>query len=84
MLFTLHKEPVAGKNPKAVNEFWQVSTEGGPPRKIMETDLGMPRRYGFRVHPDGQRIAFSAGVLHGELWAMENFLPAATDAKGSK
>jgi len=76
VLFTLHREPVAGKNPKEVNEFWQVSIEGGEPRKIFETDLHIQHSRCFRVHPDGQRIAFSVTTAHGELWAMENFLPA--------
>jgi beta-lactamase regulating signal transducer with metallopeptidase domain/Tol biopolymer transport system component len=74
VLFTLHRPPVAGKNSKLINEFWQVSAAGGEPRKIMETDLSMPPRVGFRVHPDGQRIAFAATAMHDELWAMENFL----------
>jgi beta-lactamase regulating signal transducer with metallopeptidase domain/Tol biopolymer transport system component len=84
VLFTLHREPVGGKNPKAVNEFWQVSTGGGEPRKIMETDLNIPYSQGFRVHPDGQRIAFSVTTAHGELWAMENFLPAPAAVKDTK
>jgi beta-lactamase regulating signal transducer with metallopeptidase domain/Tol biopolymer transport system component len=77
VLFTLHREPVAGKSPKAVNEFWQVPTDGSQPHKIMETDLNIPYSQGFRVHPDGQRIAFSVTTAHGELWVMENFLPEA-------
>jgi len=67
VLFTLHREPVAGKNSKAVNEFWQVSTEGGQPRRIMETDLNIPNLQDFRVHPDGQQIVFSVTTGHGEL-----------------
>ncbi len=84
MLFTLHREPVAGPDSKAVNEFWQVSTEGSPPRKIMDTDLNIPYSQGFRVHPDGQRIAFSVTTGHGEVWVMEDFLPTGTSAKGSQ
>ena len=75
VLFTLHREPVAGKNPKEVNEFWQVSIEGGPPRKIFETNLHMQYSRCFRVHSDGQRIVLSVTTSRGELWAMENFLP---------
>ncbi len=54
-------------------EFWQVTTDGGQPRKITEADLGWC--YDLRIHPDGQRIAFT--TVHGfhELWVMENFLP---------
>lgn len=35
------------------------------------------------VHPDGRRIAFSAGSPKLEVWAMENFLPAAQPKKTS-
>ncbi len=78
VLFTLHK------NEKQTDEFWQVATDGGQPRKIMETKSSMGRPYGLRVHPDGQRIVFSESVVHGELWAMENFLPAGAGAKDTK
>ena len=83
VLFTLHRVPVAGKNAKAIDEFWQVSIDGGEPRKIMETDRMAPR-CGFRVHPDGQRLAFSASVGHGGLWVMENFLPTGAGVKDTK
>ncbi len=84
VLFALHREPVAGKNPKEVNEFWQVSVEGGLPRKIFETNLHMQYSRCFRVHPDGQRILLSVTTAHGELWAMENFLPAGSGANDAK
>ncbi len=81
VLFMLHRVSISGKDLKGINELWQVSAGGGEPRKIMETDLGMLARRGFRVHPDGQQIAFPAGVgSHGGLWVMENFLPAAKAA----
>jgi hypothetical protein len=63
-------------------EFWQTTVEGGQPRKITEAKLGWC--YSLRVHPDGQRIAFSAGTRHHELWVMENFLPTGAGAKDSK
>ena len=78
VLFTLHRVPIAGKNAKAIEEFWQVSIDGGEPRKIMETDLRVDPQCGFRVHPDGKQIAFSAGAGYGGLWVMENFLPQET------
>jgi hypothetical protein len=38
----------------------------------------------LRVHPDGRRIAFSAGQRDkAEVWVMENFLPAALTRKTS-
>jgi len=57
----------------AIIEFWQVTVDGGQPRKIAEANLGWC--YSLRVHPDGQRIAFMAGQRFHELWVMENFLP---------
>lgn len=84
VLFTLHREPVTGKNLKRIDEFWQVTTDGSQPRKIMETDLSMSVPRGLRVHPDGQRITFSAATMHQELWLMENFLPSAIGVKESK
>ena len=35
----------------------------------------------LRVHPDGRQIAFTAGEGRGELWVMENFLPARQPAR---
>jgi WD40 repeat protein len=53
-------------------ELWWISAEGGEPRKLWVSKKG----FGWlRVHPDGQRIAFSQHDLIYELWLMENFLP---------
>jgi beta-lactamase regulating signal transducer with metallopeptidase domain/Tol biopolymer transport system component len=84
VLFMLHKVSFVGKNMKGINELWQVSIDGGEPRKIMETDLGMLGRRGFRVRPDGQQIAFPAGVGGDEVWMMENFLPDDSNVNESK
>jgi hypothetical protein len=35
------------------------------------------------VHPDGRRVAFTAGEPEIEIWVMENFLPPAQSAKAS-
>lgn len=56
-------------------EIKRVSIDGGPPE-----DLGLALEgvwpYGLSVHPDGLRIAFTAGSSpQEELWVMENFLP---------
>lgn len=81
VLFTLYRQSVTGGNAQMVDEFWQVTTDGGQPRKIMETG-GLC--YGLRVHPDGQRVVFSSAGRRHELWAMENFLPAGASAKDLK
>jgi hypothetical protein len=31
-----------------------------------------------RLHPDGTRVAYSAGARQEEVWVIENFLPART------
>jgi Tol biopolymer transport system component len=53
--------------------LWRVTATGGAPEQVMEfanpiSDLSL--------HPDGRRIAFTAGGGHEEVWVMENFLPA--------
>ncbi|HXH48892.1 MAG TPA: hypothetical protein VNM47_06065 [Terriglobia bacterium] len=58
-------------------ELWIVPAEGGPPKK---TDLVLDRGSlrDLRAHPDGQRIAYTAGEsMKSEIWVMENFLPNA-------
>jgi len=54
------------------NEVWRIPTEGGEPQK---TELAMEGLRSLRFHPDGKRIAFSAGRQPYEVWVMENFLP---------
>lgn len=52
--------------------LWRISAQGGEPRPV---DLTMKRLGRFRVHPDGRRLAFSAGQRKVEIWVLENFLP---------
>ena len=65
-------------NDNAKREVWLVSAEGGEPRKL---DLDMDKMAGFTAHPDGKRIAFTAGGFDNEIWVMENFLPETRAAK---
>lgn len=53
--------------------LWRVPVAGGEPQ---EAGLEM-RCDTLSVHPDGQRIAFSASSrpVSSEVWVMENFLP---------
>ncbi len=54
------------------SEFWRVAAGGGAAQKI---DLGIRQVSELRVHPDGRRIAFTAGSGgKSEVWVMENFL----------
>ncbi len=53
------------------NQLWRVNLENGEPQRI---DLSMRRLRELRFHPDGKRIAFSAGYIETEIWVMENLL----------
>ena len=37
--------------------------------------------YGLSVHPDGKRIAFTAGTDREEVWVLKDFLPALKNTK---
>ena len=52
--------------------LWQVSSRGGEPERVDLTADGMRD---VRLHPDGRRVAFTAGFNRAEIWVMENFLP---------
>lgn len=72
--------PPAGQKPKF--ELWRISAEGGEPQGLGLTMEGL-LPYGLSVHPDGQRIAFTAGTLvREEVWVLENFLPPLKTARG--
>jgi Tol biopolymer transport system component len=54
-------------------ELWRVAVENGASEKV---GIAMAGLLDVRVHPDGRRIAFFAQEFGGELWAMDQFLPA--------
>ncbi|MEE8537829.1 MAG: hypothetical protein V3S71_07440 [Acidobacteriota bacterium] len=54
-------------------ELWRISVDGGAPWRLGA--LAMEGLDHVRVHPDGRRIAFTAGPDKYEVWVMENFLP---------
>src|SRR5262249_13084591 len=63
------------------SELWRIPADGGDPQKLGQL---MGRVSGLRVHPDGQRIAFSLWHWNkAEVWVMENFLPTAQPRKTS-
>ena len=59
-------------------ELWRVAADGGEPRKIGVTVKRMSQ---LSIHPDGRRLAFSAGRNNDEVWMMENFLPALEESR---
>jgi Tol biopolymer transport system component len=64
------KQPSPGDSK---TELWRIPLQGGEPRKL---DLTAEYMRELSVHPDGRRIAFTAGQDKQEIWVMENFLPA--------
>ncbi|UCH03079.1 MAG: PD40 domain-containing protein, partial [Candidatus Bathyarchaeota archaeon] len=75
------REIIFGKNVSASSgsqrtdqgsELWKVSVEGGEPQKLGKTAGSI---VGLRLHPDGQRLAFTSQISWVEIWVMENFLP---------
>ena len=60
---------------KGMFEFWQISAEGGEPQNLgLKMEARVP--YGLSVHPDGTRIAFTAGTgRRREVWVLKDFLP---------
>jgi len=71
VLFVRAREP--NMTTPGHHELWAVPVEGGKPRPL---GLNMPGLNNPRVHPDGKRIAFTAGANTQEVWVLENFLPA--------
>jgi len=71
---------VKGHDPGSQGDFelWRVGVRDGEARKL----LSMPGMLSVRIHPDGRRIAFSAGESKAELWVLEHFLPTPGGATG--
>jgi len=73
------KGRIEGQEPTL--ELWRISAEGGEPQYLGLAMEGL-LLYGLSVHPDGQRIAFTAGRdLGSQTWVMENLLPEIEAAK---
>ena len=73
----------AGKINATANEstVWSIPVSGGSPTKLELTIRNVANLWNPSIHPDGRRIAFSAGEEQWELWALENFLPRVAAAK---
>ena len=56
---------------KKTGQLWRISLRE---EKQHQIELSMRRLMGLCFHPDGKRIAFSAGYIEAELWVMENLL----------
>ena len=60
-------------------ELWRISAEGGEPQNLGLLMEGL-EPYGLSVHPDGKRIAFTAGTEREEVWVLQDFLPGGQSA----
>ena len=69
-IFVLRHTPQAGHD----HDLCRVPADGG---ELESLGLTMKRVRGPSIHPDGRRLAFTAGPLFAaaEVWALENFLP---------
>ncbi len=60
-------------------ELWRIPATGGEAENLAVAMEGLSP-YSLSIHPDGRRVAFTAGTpARSEVWAMENFLPALKD-----
>ncbi len=62
---------------EGASEIWMVPMAGQP--RTLAVDLGGAREeVFFQMHPDGRQVAYTAtaGERGGEVWALEQFLPA--------
>jgi len=66
------KGRMEGPDPRL--ELWLISAEGGQPQYLGLKMEGL-LLYGLSIHPDGQRIAFTAGRdLGSQTWVTKNLL----------
>jgi Tol biopolymer transport system component len=57
------RDLVAGRGP----EMWRLPNEGSPPAKLPSPGN---RDAGFSLHPDGERLALTAGSVKSEVWVL--------------
>jgi len=72
------KVAVADNQLDMTKELWRIPADGGQAQRI---DLPVNKLRWLSIHPDGRRIAFTAGSGITEIWTLENFLPAPKAAK---
>jgi len=64
---------IEGQEPRL--ELWRISAEGGESEYLGLAMEGL-LLYGLSIHPNGQRIAFTAGRnLGSQTWVMKGLLP---------
>jgi Tol biopolymer transport system component len=71
---------LSGSRQAQTRELYSIGAEGGELRKL-PFPFATDSINDLCVHPDGQRVAFTAGKQKTEIWVMENFLPKAEREK---
>jgi len=68
------RETLIARSPASLRgrtRLWRVPVDGGAPAPV---DLPLAARLrSVSVHPNGRRIAFTAGVATAEVWRMDNW-----------
>ena len=59
---------------------WRLSAAGGEPQQMLTMSINAKIK-SPAVHPDGKSIVFGTLEGNNEIWAFENFLPAANATK---
>ncbi|NOR14577.1 MAG: tetratricopeptide repeat protein [Candidatus Aminicenantes bacterium] len=72
IVYASPEKPVEKEEDERYVTLFQVPVAGGTPQKI---GISMEGINDLTIHPDGQRIAFSAGKKGREIWVMENIIP---------
>jgi Tol biopolymer transport system component len=63
----------------STQELWRIPVDGGAPIRLELTPA--PNSGGFSLHPDGGRVAYTAGRGSREVWVLENFLSSLKASK---
>jgi len=58
--------------PKPGTDFWRFPAAGGEGEKLYSSPFMC---WGFVMHPNGKRVAFTQTIPNYEVWVLENFLP---------
>lgn len=63
---------LVGAPGKPTPSIWKIAATGGTPERL---PIQINHSGGFRLDPEGRRMAFAAGEQQSEIWVMTGFLP---------
>jgi Tol biopolymer transport system component len=76
--YLIYATELYANSPSDSARIWIVPASGGTPKQL-GSDL-RDRVSELSVSPDGKQLGFTLTTFRNELWALENFLPAAATA----